>query len=143
MKFLLDTNVFCEIGSAQPNANVASWLGVIDDSDLAMSVLTVREVQKGIVKLRAKKPEVADGLDRRTKEAVTAFGERVLPITPEIAFLWGELLAQSEKHIVDAGLAATARVHNLILVTRNSRDFKGRGVTTFDPFKRTSKTKAA
>ena len=94
MKFLLDTNVFCEIGSAQPNGNVASWLGVIDDSDLAISVLTVREVQKGIVKLRAKKPEVADGLDRRTKEAITAFGERVLPITPEIAFLWGELLAQ-------------------------------------------------
>jgi predicted nucleic acid-binding protein len=55
MKFLLDTNVFREIGKMEPNPNVNAWLDTVDDADLAISALTVREVHKGIVKLRAKK----------------------------------------------------------------------------------------
>jgi hypothetical protein len=50
----------------------------------------------------------------------SAFSERILPVTREIADLWGDPLGQSEKNIDDAGLAATARVHSLVLVTRNT-----------------------
>lgn len=45
------------------------------------------------------------------------------------------MLAESEKHIDDTGLAATARVHNLVLVTRNLDHFSGRGASTLDPYK--------
>jgi toxin FitB len=139
MKFLLDTNVFREIGKTEPDANVAAWLDTVDDADLAISALTVREVHKGIAKLGAKKPDVAAQIEERIREAFDAFGERVLPVTHEIAELWGDLLGQSDKHIDDTGLVATARVHGLTLVTRNLRDVSGRGATVLDPFRRTRK----
>src|SRR5208337_1420785 len=101
MKFLLDTNVFREIGKTAPDANVAAWLNSVDDSDLAISALTVREVCKGIVKLRAKKPGIADQIEARVSAVFDAFGERILPITREVADLWGQLLAGSEKHVDD------------------------------------------
>lgn len=135
MRFLLDTNVLREIGKTSPHANVAAWLDTVDDADLAISVLTVRELRKGIVKLRARKPQVADEIDSRVTEILDAFGERILPVTREIADVWGELLGQSEKNIDDTGLAATARIHGLVLVTRNVRHVADRGVATLDPFR--------
>lgn len=56
MKSLLDTNVFREIGKTQPHRHLSAWLGRVDDADLAMSTLTVREVSKGIVRLREIRP---------------------------------------------------------------------------------------
>jgi predicted nucleic acid-binding protein len=135
MRFLLDTNVFREIGRAAPHINVAAWLAKVDDSDLAISVLTLREVRKGIVRLRATKPNVASDIERRMMENLSFFGDRILPVTHEIADLWGELLGRSEKNVDDAGLAATARVHGLVLVTRNTRHVAGRGAATLNPFK--------
>ena len=139
MRFLLDTNVFREIGRAAPHANVAAWLAKVDDGDLAISVLTVREVRKGIVRLRATKPNVADDIERRVMANLSLFGDRILPVTREIADLWGELLGRSEKNLDDTGLAATARVHGLVLVTRNIRHVAGRGASTLDPFKTSPK----
>jgi predicted nucleic acid-binding protein len=135
MRFLLDTNVFREIGRATPHANVAAWLANADDGDLAISVLTVREVRKGIIKLRATKPNVADDIDRWMTQNLGLFGDRILPVTREIADVWGEMLGRSEKNIDDTGLVATARVHGLVLVTRNTRHVAGRGAATLDPFK--------
>jgi toxin FitB len=139
MRFLLDTNVFREIGKTTPHANVAAWLHTIDDADLPLSVLTVREVRKGIARLRALKPDVAYAIEKRVVDVLAAFGERVLPITDEIAVLWGELLGRSENNVDDAGLAATARVYGLVLVTRNIRHVKGRGAATLDPFRSSPK----
>lgn len=139
MRFLLDTNVFREIGKTQPNANVTAWLDTVDDGDLAISALTVREVRKGIVKLAAKKPDMAAQIEARVRDVFEAFGDRILPVTPEIAALWGDLLGQSDKHIDDTGLAATARVYGLTLVTRNLKHVSGRDAMLLDPFKRPPK----
>ena len=135
MKYLLDTNVFREIGKSDPHRNVGEWLRGVDDADLAISALTVREVTKGIAKLRAKKPDVARQIEERVRQAFGAFGERILSVDREVAALWGELLAESEKHVDDTGLAATARVHGLVLVTRNVDHVVGRGASTLDPYK--------
>lgn len=135
MKFLLDTNVFREIGKTEPNRNVAAWLATVDDREHAISVLAVREVGKGVARLRTGKRDVADRIERRVREIFEAFGERILPVTQEIAALWGELLAHADKHVDDTGLAATARAHGLILVTRNLKHVAGRGVAALDPFK--------
>jgi toxin FitB len=139
MRFLLDTNVFREIGKTAPDANVAAWLDSVDAADLAISALTVREVCKGIVKLRARKRDIAGRIEERVRRAFIAFGDRILPVTREIAELWGELLAQSDKHVDDAALVATARVHGLTLVTRNLKHVSGRGATILDPFMRAPK----
>ena len=59
---------FREIGKTHPDANVAAWLNSVDDADLAISALTVREVRKGIVKLAAKKPDVAAQIEARVHD---------------------------------------------------------------------------
>ncbi|MGI4796749.1 MAG: type II toxin-antitoxin system VapC family toxin [Janthinobacterium lividum] len=135
MKYLLDTNVFREVGKTIPHEHVQAWLGHVDDADLAISTLTVREVTKGIERLRPKKPEIAAAIEARVDGAYEAFGDRILPITQEVAALWGQMLAESEKHIDDTGFAATARVYDLVLVTRNFDHVDGRGAATLDPYK--------
>jgi predicted nucleic acid-binding protein len=139
MKYLLDTNVLRELGKTTPHKNVAAWLKTVDDADLSISALTVREVTKGVAKLRATKPEVAAALDIAVKTIFGAFEGRIWPIDRQVAAAWGEALGTSEKHVDDAGLAATALVHGLTVVTRNVKDFDGRGVKLVDPFKATRK----
>jgi hypothetical protein len=135
MKYLLDTNVLRELGKTSPHKNVAAWLKSVDDADLAISALTVREITKGVAKLRKTKPETAATLDAAVTAIFDAFEGRILSVDRPVATAWGEALADSEKHVDDAGLAATARVHDLIVVTRNIKDFAGRDVTLLDPFK--------
>ncbi len=114
---------------------MAAWLKSVDDTDLVISALTVREIAKGVVKLRKTKPDTAAALAANVAAIFDAFDGRILPIDREVASVWGEALGESEKHVDDAGLAATARVHDLIVVTRNVKDFDGRGVKVIDPFK--------
>lgn len=139
MKYLLDTNVLRELGKTLPHKNVAAWLKSVDDADLAISALTVREITKGVAKLRKTKPETAAALGATVKAIFDAFEERILPIDRAVATAWGEALGESEKHVDDTGLAATARVHGLIVVTRNVKDFDGRVVKVIDPFKTTTR----
>jgi toxin FitB len=135
MKYLLDTNVLREIGRANPHKNVASWFASVDDADLALCALSVREIRKGVELLRVTKPEAARGLDARVGVLFDAFGERVLSVDQAVADVWGRLLAVSGKHVDDAGLAACATVYGLTLVTRNTEDFRGRGVPVLNPYK--------
>jgi predicted nucleic acid-binding protein len=135
MKYLLDTNVLRELGKTSPHGNVAAWLNGVDDADLAISALTVREIAKGVAKLRETKPETAAALGVTVSAIFDAFEDRILPIDRPVAAAWGEALGESGKHVDDTGLAATARVHGLVIVTRNIRDFDGRGVSLLDPFK--------
>ena len=135
MKYLLDTNVLRELGKTSPHKNVAAWLKSVDDTDLAISAVTVREIAKGVAKLRKTKPETATTLNATITAIFDAFDERILSIDRAVASAWGEALGESDKHVDDAGLAATVRVHGLIVVTRNVKDFDGRGVKVVDPFK--------
>ena len=135
MKYLLDTNVLRELGKTSPHEHVAAWLKTVDDADLAISALTVREIAKGVARLRKAKPETAAALGAAVTKIFDAFEGRILPIDRPVAEAWGETLGQSEKHVDDTGLAATARVHGLIVVTRNVKDFDGRGAEVIDPFK--------
>lgn len=135
MKYLLDTNVLREIGKTDPHEHVAAWLKTVDDSDLAISVLSVREITKGVAKLRKTKPEIAETLARAVEAIFDAFEGRTLSIDRRVSAVWGEALGKSEKHVDDTGLAATAIVHKLTIVTRNVSDFSGRGVSIIDPFK--------
>ena len=78
MKYLLDTNVFREIGKISPHKNVETWLLDVDDADLAISAITVREVAKGITLLRPAKPSVAKEIERRVQTVFNAFEGRTL-----------------------------------------------------------------
>ncbi len=135
MKYLLDTNVIKELGKKPPHLNVKAWLATVDDSDLAISAISLREIYKGIEKLRQTKPDVAASLDGGTAAIVAAFEGRVIAIDADVAKAWGGFVAKSDKHVDDKGIAACAAVHGLIVVTRNIADFAGTGAMVLDPFK--------
>lgn len=134
MKYLLDTNVFREVGKSGGHADVIAWASTIDDSAFYLSSLTVLETWKGIERLRKSKPEKAAAIEGRVQALFDDFKERIVDVTPDVAREWGQLLAQSEKHFSDTGLAATAKVNAMVLVTRNIKHVMGRDVSVLDPF---------
>jgi hypothetical protein len=102
---------------------------------LAISAISVREMRKGVELLRARKPDVADALGIKVQTIFDAYDGRTLATDRAVAERWGELPAASDKHVDDTGLSATAYVHGLTVVTRNTKDLHGRGVALLDPFK--------
>jgi len=140
--YLLDANVLQEMHPAG-HANVRTWLNGVDDNQLRLSVVTIHENRVGLERERLRRE--AKGKDASAIVAklaaldalADAYGARLLPVDRAVADEWARLLAAKGKNDRDMALAATARVHNLVLVTRNIRDFAGRGVMVLDPFSRT------
>lgn len=139
MKYLLDTNVVSEAGKTVPHQNVDKWFDTVDDSELAISAITVRELRRGEECLRQNKPDVAAAIALRNTTIIDAFDSRVLPVDRAVAERWAAMLGTSMKHVDDAGIAATAAAYKLTLVTRNVGHMSGRGIAILDPFKSPAK----
>ena len=127
MSFLLDTNVVSEWTKPHPNAGVVEWLTQVEEDEAFLSVVTVAELRHGIERLPA-------GSRRRLDEWLRndlplRFESRIVWVDGAIADEWGRLVARREArgrpiHAMDALIAATAQVHDLTLVTRNTADFQ-------------------
>lgn len=132
-QYLLDTNVLSETRKKQPDAKVIAFLTNTDPSTIYISVLTLGELRKGVAQKRRTDPATAtlaawvDGLE-------FGFADRILGIDTATAKLWGELSAQRPRPVVDTLLAATAIVHELTFVTRNTSDVQDIDVKLHDPF---------
>jgi predicted nucleic acid-binding protein len=132
VSWLLDTNVLSEARRRTPAA--VTWLRAVDPAALFISVITVGEIAKGIAQ-RARTDTVGAALLEAWLDTLrTGYSDRILSIDQAIAVAWGRLMAQRTRPVLDALIAATARVHNLTLVTRNVRDFADCGVDLFDPW---------
>jgi len=134
LKYLLDTNILKELSRPKPHDNAKAWLSKVDDLDLAISVISVRETTNGI-----DDELVADRLAAAAQQLFTVYEGRIIPVDQKVATVWGGHLGRSDKNIDDVGLAATAQVHGLLVVTRNEEDFVGRGVAVLNPFKTPAK----
>jgi predicted nucleic acid-binding protein len=130
MTFLCDTNIISELARPQPNAGVLIWVQSL--SYINISVITVEEIYYG---LTAKpNPKIQNWFDNFLKNNC-----QILPITDEIAKLCGEIRGQQRltgKTVTQADMmiAATAKIHQLTLVTRNIRDFDSCGIPILNPF---------
>ncbi|AYG76794.1 hypothetical protein [Rhizobium sp. CCGE532] len=82
---------------------------------------------------------MANEIAKAADAIVAAYDGRILPVDEAVARRWGQMLGHSDKNIDDTGLAATALVNGLVIVTRNVADFQERGVTIMDPFKKATK----
>lgn len=135
MSFLLDTNVVSELrrGDAA-NSGATAWFDAQASRDLFLSVVTVGEIRQGIEQLRLTRGVKAAALDRWVTGLVQFYEDRILYIDGDVADEWGRLRAKRQGPAMDALLAATARVHELTLVTRNVRDFSGLRVNLLNPF---------
>ena len=134
MSHLLDTNVVSELIKRSPDPHAVAWLRGARRRSLYLSVITVGEIRKGIERTRPHDATRAGRLEHWLEALVRSYGERVLPVDQPVAEEWGWMLAADPAHIADTLLAATAAVHGLTLVTRNVRDFDGRGIRLLNPF---------
>lgn len=135
MSWLLDTNIISEVrkGAAR-DPNVGAWYEAVEAGDLFLSVLVLAELRKGIEQLRRREPGRAATLERWLADVDVGFAGRILPVDREVADSWGRMAAMRPVPVIDGLLAATAKVHRLVLVTRNSRHVEGLGAEVLNPF---------
>src|SRR4249919_3931059 len=122
MSYLLDTDVLSELRKRKRDANVVAWIGSAPPTDLFLSVVTIGEIERGIERQRTVNPTFADELAGWLDLTLRAYGERILPLTVNIARRWGRLAAQIGNQSIDLAVAATALEHGLTVVTRNVSD---------------------
>ena len=131
---LLDTMVLSELRKAKPNSGVVSYLKNQTADSIFLSAMTIGEIEAGIEKQRGVAPVFATELSAWLTLMELQFAHCILPVTPAIAKLWGRLCVQTDNKGIDNLIAATALCHNLMVVTRNVKDFEPCGVRVFDPF---------
>lgn len=136
--YLLDTNVISEAARKRPDSGVMDFLSHARESSdgLFLSVLTLGEIYRGIVKLERHGDETqVRKLRQWHGEIHDEFTECVLPIDGDTALLWGAILAATDgTNAIDKLIAATALQYDLILVTRNVGHVRGTGVRWLNPF---------
>jgi len=135
--YLLDTNVVSELRKGERmDPHVAAWHAQRDRRELYLSVITLAELRRGIhlIGRRDKKQGAVLGTwcDRMQREYGRA--GHLLSFRAAEAEAWAELAALRPLPVMDALIAATAKSHDLILVTRNTSDFKGLGMMVENPF---------
>lgn len=136
MSYLIDTNIISEIrkGTTRCDRNVAAWYAAVDGKDIYLSVIVLGEIRKGIELAAPRDSAKAGALGRWLGEIEVAFGDRLLPIDAAVANEWGRMSAIRPIPVVDGLLAATAKINQLVFVTRNGKDVAGLGVRILNPF---------
>ncbi len=136
MAYLIDTNIISEIQKgSNADSNVMKWFDSIDENEAFLSVLVIGELKQGIEKLRRRNIKQAEALEYRLNAFEQIFQDRILPITIEIAEIWAINNVPDKLPVIDGLLAATALFHDLILVTRNTKDVKRSNVKLLNPFR--------
>ena len=135
MSYLVDTNVISELRKRRrADERVIAWLREREPEELYLSVLVIGELRRGAARIRRRDPTAAEALDRWVTQIGERFGDRILAVDHAVAERWGEITAQPTVPDVDGLLAATALVHDLIVVTRNVKHIAPTGARCLDPF---------
>jgi predicted nucleic acid-binding protein len=136
--YLLDTNCISELVRIEPDAQVMAWMRAADERLLHLSVLTLGEIRKGVTLLAAgrRRTRLEQWLDL---ELPAQFAKRLLPVNAAIAEVWGAMAGEAQLQGIamattDGLIAATAKHHELTIVTRNIRDFKMYGMPVLNPW---------
>ena len=133
-RYLLDTNVISELRKPRPHGAVVAWITRQEDENLFISAVTMGELQAGIERTRRQDPVKGDEIEFWVDQLASSY--QVLPMDVPCFREWGRLMdKRSDELLEDAMIAATARVHQLIVATRNEADFRQLGVRIHNPFK--------
>jgi predicted nucleic acid-binding protein len=131
--YLLDENVLRELRPGG-NPRVRAWYQTVSTDSLRISAMTFFEKRRGAERLRKTNPDRATALLAGIDALEAAYGSRIIPIDGPVVAEWARLLGVKDKNQRDRALAATARVHGFVLVTRNKADVAGCDVDVLDPF---------
>ncbi len=138
MNYLLDTCVISELVKPEPSNRVIQWLTNTPDERLFLSVITVGEIRKGLTTLRVSKKKTL--LTNWMNTLLEDYQNRIYSINISVAENWGAIQGRAEKNgkpmaSLNSLIAAVAYTHNLILVTRNTRDFEASKIEIVNPWR--------
>jgi hypothetical protein len=131
--YLLDTNVISELRKVKPHGAVLAWVTSIDPYDVLLPAVVIGEMQAGAEITRKQDIAKALEIEHYIQKVLDTFN--VLPIDAAIFREWARLIHGKSRDLTeDAMIAATARVHKLTVVTRNTKDFESFDVAVLNPF---------
>ncbi len=131
--FLIDTDVLSALRRRERYPEVARWMSKQRAADLYLSVVSVGEIERGVIRQQRSNPDFARTLALWLDSVITLYGEHILGVNMAIARRWGQLSARIGNDSADLLVAATALEHGLSVVTRNVRHFQPTGVDVVDP----------
>lgn len=136
--FLLDTNVVSELRRAKPHGAVVAWIEAAPAEALFLSAVTLAEIQRGIELARETDPAKASEIEHWLDAVAATWA--ILPLTGPICRRWARLQHRKPREAIeDLLIAATALEQDLVVVTRNVKDYEGLGVRWLNPFGSTRK----
>jgi predicted nucleic acid-binding protein len=137
--YLLDTNVISELKkakSARIDKNVEAWANSVSANSLFLSVITILELETGLLLIERKDSAQAAVLRSwLNAHVLPAFSGRILAVDTAVAQCCAKLHLPDPRSDRDALIAATAIIHGMTVVTRNVVDFEPTGVEILNPWK--------
>ena len=136
MSWLLDTDVLCQPAKRNGDARVVAWLEQ-EQQRCYTSAIVIAQLAYWV---RAKEGRQRQALQTWLTRLIDAMQGRIHGFNVSVAHVWAEQEHQLEKAgrrmpVEDGYIAATARRHNLTIVTGNDRHFRRPGIKVFNPFK--------
>ncbi len=136
--YLLDTNVVSELRKARSgraDLQVSAWAAGVDASEMYLSAISVLELERGALRVERRDPAQGERLRQWLhRSLLPSFGTRVLVVDQLIAIRCARLHVPDPRSERDALIAATALVHGLTVVTRNTADFRDTGAQILNPW---------
>ena len=131
--YLLDTNVVSELRKIKPHGAVSAWFDATPADLIQIPAVVLGELQAGVEKTRLQNPLKANEIEQWIDRIMHTWMVQGMdgPAFRE----WTRLMAGTPDDLAaDAMIAATARIHRMVIVTRNVKDFERFGAQVFNPF---------
>ena len=136
--YLVDTDVVSELRKKETsNPGGVAFFKEASSSDapLYLAAVTVGELRRGVELVRYRgDAKQAQLLERWLGRLLADFGDSVLAFDADPAQVWGRLRVPHPENPLEEQIAATALIHDLVLVTPNVKHFAATAVKLFNPF---------
>ena len=136
--YLVDTDVISEARKGnQGNAGVRAFFSQVrkEGAELYLSAVTIGELRQGVERIRYRGDKSqAQRLEQWLLRVTSAYADRILPLDEETAQVWGRLRVPNPENPLDKQIAATALIHDLVVISRNVAPYAPIGVRVRNPF---------